>query len=120
MWEHNAPRRGTSLVFDDGVPTFAHKGRLLSSPPSPNASIAHFTYDALGRLIARQSPWPLVAGEIRTEIYLDDGVRRIQERWREPAEGNGSQGGQNQNQGPPVYTEYTSREYVHSPGYVDE
>jgi hypothetical protein len=39
----------------------------------------------------------------------------------EPAQGNGCQGGQNQNnQGPTVYTTYTAREYVHSPGYVDE
>ena len=53
-------------------------------------------------------------------MYLHDGVRRIQEIWREPAPGNGSEGGQNQNQGPPTYVDYTAREYVHSPGYVDE
>jgi hypothetical protein len=110
-------------VFPAGSLTaasFDGDGKLQTSPPNPNTSIAHFTYDALGRLIAKQAPWPGMPSEVRTEIYLHDGVRRIQERWREPDQGNGAEGGQNQNNGPPVYTEYTAREYVHSPGYVDE
>ncbi|MFG0285955.1 MAG: hypothetical protein ACF8R7_16180 [Phycisphaerales bacterium JB039] len=100
------------------------KGRLKDTAPgiNPNNSIVHFTYDALGRLIARQAPWPGLPGEIRTEIYKHDGVRRIQETWRDPVTGNGSQGGQNQNGGggPVTYADTTEREYVHSPGYVDE
>ncbi|MFG0285957.1 MAG: hypothetical protein ACF8R7_16190 [Phycisphaerales bacterium JB039] len=116
----------TAGDFEDGTGPGgdAAKGRLKDTAPgiNPSTSIVHFTYDALGRLIARQAPWPGLPGEIRTEIYKHDGVRRIQETWRDPVTGNGSQGGQNQNGGggTVTYADTTEREYVHSPGYVDE
>lgn len=87
----------------------------------------HLTYDALGRLIRVQRPWDATYAAVRAESYFYDGVRRVQEVWREPMptgiggdptsiEEEPEEGGG----GPPVYVERTDREYIHSPGYVDE
>ncbi|MDX2116857.1 MAG: Tox-REase-5 domain-containing protein [Planctomycetota bacterium] len=49
---------------------------------APGLLVKHFTYDALGRLIRTQSPWPSPQepdGTVRTEKFYYDGVRRVQE-----------------------------------------
>jgi len=103
------------FLFDaDGVMTAA-------SPIEPADVVAVFAYDALGRLVGRQAPWPDIAGEWRTETYFYDGARRIAERWRDPIPEVGG-GGANglQQQDAPTHHAWTEREYVHTPGYVDE
>jgi len=50
--------------------------------PVPDRLLKHNTYDALGRLIRTQSPYPNPeeeTGLVRTERFYYDGVRRIQE-----------------------------------------
>src|SRR5690606_1393508 len=47
----------------------------------------HYTYDALGRLIRTQSPYPdpqLSGGMLRSERFYYDGIRRIQEVFVDP------------------------------------
>jgi len=83
--------------------------------------VAVFAYDSLGRLAGRQAPYPGTTDEWRTETYFYDGARRIAERWKDPIIGNngGGNNGFQQNQ----QTQYeinTEREYVYTPGYIDE
>ncbi len=51
---------------------------------SPGGEIARFSYDALGRVTRKLSPYPGQAGQWRTEHYYYDGVRRIQEVFTDP------------------------------------
>ncbi|MBX3408087.1 MAG: hypothetical protein KF869_15130 [Phycisphaeraceae bacterium] len=49
----------------------------------------HYTYDGLGRLIRTQSPFPniedgAISGEVRSERFYYDGIRRIQEVVTDP------------------------------------
>ncbi len=50
--------------------------------------VKHFTYDAYGRLVRVQSPWPDPSfeseGSLRSERFYYDGVRRIQEVYIDP------------------------------------
>ncbi|MCC7389025.1 MAG: hypothetical protein IT431_09680 [Phycisphaerales bacterium] len=76
---------------------------------------ADFAYDALGRRISKQVPWH--TGDARQAWYYYDGVRRVQEVFRDPLPqagigGNPTPGGS--------YVTYTDREYVWGPEYVDE
>ncbi len=109
-----------SLAFDpSGVPL---------SNTAPGDWLVHYTYDALGRLVRRQTPWPQagIAGnqQKRFEHYYYDGVRRIAEVFTdplptgddEPASGDVEGGSP---PGPTTYT-WTEREYVWGPSYVDE
>jgi uncharacterized protein RhaS with RHS repeats len=44
--------------------------------------VKHYTYDAVGRLIRTQSPFPdpdTSTGEMRSERFYYDGIRRVQE-----------------------------------------
>lgn len=83
--------------------------------------VSVLAYDALGRLVGRQAPYPGTTDEWRTETYFYDGARRIAERWRDPIIGNhgGGQSGNQQNQ-QTQYVQWTEREYVYTPGYIDE
>jgi hypothetical protein len=59
------------------------------SDPSPyeglifGPMVKHYTYDGLGRLIRTQSPFPDLqsagSGEVRSERFYYDGIRRVQE-----------------------------------------
>jgi Restriction endonuclease fold toxin 9 len=88
--------------------------------------IIHYAYDAFGRLIATQRPWPGSLDEVRTTRHYYDGTRRIQDVHIDPvtgvtpptqsaipAEGSGSQAN-------PMVNVYVARDYIHTPGYVDE
>lgn len=91
------------------------------NPGTPGPWVSLFSYDGLGRLVRKLSPFPGAPGEWRTEHYYYDGVRRIQEVLTDPLisvdplslEEEAAVGG-------PQYLTWTDREYVHSPGYVDE
>jgi len=52
------------------------------------ALLKHHTYDGLGRLARTQSPWPdpqtAAGGEVRSERFYYDGIRRIQEVVSDP------------------------------------
>ena len=61
----------------------------LSFTAAAGALVKHYTYDGLGRLIRTQSPWPNVedgalSGEVRSERFYYDGIRRIQEVVTDP------------------------------------
>jgi len=106
-----APSGG--FTFVDGV--------MTGSGPAFADVVVVYAYDALGRLVGRQAPYPGTTDEWRTETYFYDGDRRIAERWRDPIinnNGGGSNGNQ-QNQAP-THTQWTEREYVYTPGYIDE
>jgi YD repeat-containing protein len=76
---------------------------LDSAFGTPGPWLAHYTYDALGRLIRKQTPVRNASTGtqtgIRTERYYYDGARRIQEvvaapiELIEPFTGGGSGGG---------------------------
>jgi len=60
-------------------------GAAVASVPA--AEVGHSTYDGLGRLIRTQSPWPNPEAEgnfVRSERFLYDGIRRIQEVVTDP------------------------------------
>lgn len=102
---------------------FSFDGAGVKDPGGPAFAdvVAVFAYDALGRLVGRQAPFPGTTDEWRTETYFHDGSRRITERWKDPLIGNNGGGntGNQQNQ-QTSYVEDTEREYVYTPGYVDE
>jgi YD repeat-containing protein len=55
--------------------------------PVADSLLKHYTYDGLGRLVRTQSPWPdpaTAAGEVRSERFYYDGVRRVQEVLLDP------------------------------------
>ncbi len=63
----------------------------VTSGPGPEVQIGsllkHHTYDALGRLVRTQSPYPdpqTSTGQLRSERFYYDGVRRIQEVFVDP------------------------------------
>ena len=107
----------------------SHRGTLELYPDgshdsgSPGAWILHHTYDALGRLIRAQRPIPSTSS-VYTERYFYDGVRRVQEVHNNPifpvppTDDEGSM----EEETAPTTTNATwvDREYVHTPGYVDE
>ncbi len=52
---------------------------------SPGNWLILYSYDALGRLIRAQRPWPSPGGSyLRVEHYYYDGVRRVQEVFVDP------------------------------------
>ncbi|MFN0010708.1 MAG: hypothetical protein ACKVS8_03590, partial [Phycisphaerales bacterium] len=55
--------------------------------PAVGAWVAHYSYDALGRLCARQEPWDSTGATRRIETYVHDGVRRIHEEVADPTPG---------------------------------
>lgn len=60
---------------------------LHEEPWFPGVLIKHFKYDGLGRLAETQSPYPSPqagTGDVRTERFFYDGIRRIQERVIDP------------------------------------
>ncbi len=61
---------------------------LVSGP-----TLKHYTYDGLGRLIRTQSPFPTpqhaALGEVRSERFYYDGIRRIQETRLDPSKNLG-------------------------------
>ncbi len=94
---------------------------------TPDPWIIHYAYDAFGRLIATQRPWP-GSTEVRTTRHYYDGARRIQDvnidpiigvvpptQSSIPVEGSGTQVDPN-----PMINVYVARDYIHTPGYVDE
>ncbi len=114
-------------VNQRGTLTFDPSGVITGGTPGP--WVVHFTYDALGRLVRRQAPWPSpgITGndDKRFEHYYYDGVRRVAEVFTDPlpaGEGDGAASGEEESQAPPAPTTYTwtEREYVWGPGYVDE
>lgn len=82
--------------------------------------VAVYAYDGLGRLVGRQAPYPGTTDEWRTETYLYDGDRRIAERWRDPIINNNGGGANGFQQQAATHTLWTEREYVYTPGYIDE
>ncbi|MBX3360286.1 MAG: hypothetical protein KF912_10440 [Phycisphaeraceae bacterium] len=58
-------------------------GSGTGTPIEPSALlIKHYTYDGVGRLVRTQSPFPSPedsTGEVRSERFYYDGIRRIQE-----------------------------------------
>lgn len=86
----------------------------------PGELVKHYTYDAHGRLIRIQSPYPNPnppdPDDFRTERLYYDGIRRIQEVVIDPVLGNSNQGSQSQNEqnqvGGGTATPYLAREYV--------
>lgn len=80
----------------------------------------HYTYDAIGRLICKQVPWNATT-ERRVAFYHYDGVRRIQEVFKDPVLGSIAPIGTTPTGGGGTsYTTYTDREYVYGPDYLDE
>ncbi len=108
-------------LTDDGTYLYSYDawGRLLEVRlKSNNSLITHYTYDALGRLIRKQSPFPGGIDENRTEHYYYDGVRRIQEVFRDPilvGGGDDSSSGEDEEE-QTQFTEWVEREYVHHMG----
>ncbi|MFN0131455.1 MAG: polymorphic toxin-type HINT domain-containing protein [Phycisphaerales bacterium] len=97
-------RRG-SLVFDAA-------GDVDSG--TAGAEIAFFTYDALGRLIRKLSPFPGVSSTYRAEHYYYDGIRRVQEVLTDPIPNYSPFGVAEEDDASP--TTWLDREYVYSPG----
>jgi len=60
---------------------------------SDGPTLKHYTYDGLGRLIRTQSPFPTpqhaALGEVRSERFYYDGIRRIQETRLDPSKNLG-------------------------------
>lgn len=65
---------------------FSATGDVEAGEPGPQ--ISQFTYDGLGRVVRKLSPYPGYAGQWRTEHYYYDGVRRIQEVFSDPISSN--------------------------------
>ena len=124
-YRYDAWNRLIQVVEDPGTFAFDSVTGEMTSPgaiPAFADVVAVFAYDALGRLVGRQAPFPGTTDEWRTETYFYDGSRRLAERVRDPIFGNGGGGnsGFQQNQQVVGYSEDTIREYVYTPGYVDE
>lgn len=52
------------------------------TPIEPGLLVKHYTYDGVGRMVRTQSPFPSPedsTGEVRSERFYYDGIRRIQE-----------------------------------------
>jgi YD repeat-containing protein len=64
-------------VSGRGSLTFDMQGQPNGGLPGP--WITQYSYDGVGRLIRKVSPWPSDATAQRTEHFYYDGVRRIQE-----------------------------------------
>lgn len=123
-YRYDAWNRLIQIVKDDpGSPFVFNANGVMTTGVGPGFGdvVAVFAYDALGRLVGRQAPYPGTTDEWRTETYLYDGSRRIAERWKDPIVGNngGGNNGWQQNQ-QTSYVHKTNREYVYTPGYVDE
>lgn len=120
-YRYDAWNRLIQVVEDPGTFTFDANGKKDGSGPVFADVVAVFAYDSLGRLVGRQAPYPGTTDEWRTETYFYDGARRIAEQWRDPIIGNngGGNNGNQQNQ-QTQYVTWTEREYVYTPGYIDE
>lgn len=124
-YRYDAWNRLIQIVEEDtGSPfVFSTDGVMTETGPVHADVVSVFAYDALGRLVGRQAPFPGTTDEWRTETYLYDGSRRIAERWRDPivsGNGGGANGNQQNNQSTPSHQVKTQREYVYTPGYIDE
>lgn len=120
-YRYDAWNRLIQVVEDPGAFAFDADGKKIGTGPVFADVVSVLAYDSLGRLVGRQAPYPGTADEWRTETYFYDGARRIAERWKDPIIGNngGGNNGFQQNQ----QTQYeinTEREYVYTPGYIDE
>ena len=100
--------------------TFNADGEKYGTGPAFADVVAVYAYDGLGRLVGRQAPYPGTTDEWRTETYLYDGDRRIAERWRDPIINNNGGGANGFQQQAATHTLWTEREYVYTPGYIDE
>jgi|GEM_PF-1543123 len=121
-YRYDAWNRLIQVVEDPGSYTFDANGVMTQTTgPAFADVVAVFAYDSLGRLVGRQAPFPGTTDEWRTETYFYDGARRIAERWKDPILGNNGGGntGNQQNQ-QTQYVTWTEREYVYTPGYIDE
>ena len=111
----------------------SHRGTLQLDPGgvydtgAPGDWILHHTYDALGRLIRAQRPIPAgggSGGQVYTEHYYYDGVRRVQEVHNNPVfpVPPGDDEGSMEEETSPTTANVTwvDREFIHTPGYVDE
>ena len=94
---------------------------------TPGNWLILYTYDALGRLIRAQRPWPQpgpTGSYLRIEHYYYDGVRRLQEVFVDPVVPQTDKGtsSKDEKQAQPVVTNltWTAREYIWGPDYVDE
>jgi hypothetical protein len=104
----NAPTQGQWLP-EGAAAMVASSAGVNPAPLVPGALVKHFTYDALGRLIRTQSPWPNPSepdGTVRTERFYYDGIRRIQEVVIDPVriidlEGSGAGDAGDGNEVPP-------------------
>lgn len=63
-------------VTDPGAPPVNANGQVTGTL---GALVAHYSYDAIGRLIARQTPWDSGRDSLRLEWFHHDGARRVQE-----------------------------------------
>jgi hypothetical protein len=103
----SANAQGTSLTFDSQGKASGTAGAL----------VAQFSYDGLGRLTRKLSPFPSTS-DYRTEHYYYDGVRRIQEVWSDPISAYSPFSSEDEDGATP--TTWAEREYVYTPNYVDE
>jgi RHS repeat-associated protein len=127
-------------------------GRLLIVPAENKKLgdlVCRYAYDAMGRLMWKQTPINVGLTQLQRKDYYYDGVRRIQEVITRPrqiieelpeealdlgtGEGNDESPVQMRGGSPPpqeidlepvppptVNEQWTDREYVYGPGYVDE
>ncbi|MCK4873923.1 MAG: hypothetical protein KAS72_14475 [Phycisphaerales bacterium] len=85
--------------------------------------IVHYAYDAFGRQIATQRPWPGSPREVRVTRHHYDGTRRIQDVRIDPLEYTAPLGQapiSGSGGGPPTHVTYVANDYIYTPGYVDE
>ena len=120
-----------SLLDPSGVHRDSHSTwiRIWGAGHSgtPGNWLILYTYDALGRLIRAQRPWPQPGPSgsyLRIEHYYYDGVRRLQEVFVDPVVPQTDKGtsSKDEKQAQPVVTNltWTAREYIWGPDYVDE
>lgn len=95
---------------------------------TPGHWLKHFTYDAYGRLIRTQVPWPWLDEEplgVSTRRFFYDGGRRVQERITTPlpvdADGKAISIAEEKDlsQFALQYPSYVTREYVWDPDQTD-
>ncbi len=137
---------GTAMIAQET--TTEHKmGQIISGQLGD--LICRYAYDAMGRLMWKQTPINVGLTQLQRKDYYYDGVRRIQEVISRPrqiieeipeealdlgtGEGNDESPVQMRGGSPPpqeidpepvptptVNEQWTDREYVYGPGYVDE
>ncbi len=114
FYQYDAWNRLVS-VHNRGGLTFNALGQASGTP---GALVCEFSYDGLGRLARKLSPFPGYGGYWRTEHYFYDGVRRIQEVWSDPIASYSPFPSDDEESMNP--TTWSEREYVYTPGFADE